>query len=412
MFVFSFQSSLSNRIRAAAAVLTIALLAQAASAQSTDEDPFSSARLRLGPLAVNPSLALTSLGIDPNVFNESREPKRDFTASIEPQAQAWLRLGRARLSSRSRLELVYFQKYLNERSVNSDNQVRLELLLNRVKPFIEMSFLNSRQRPGYEIDARARREEESVKVGGQIRLLGQTWLEMAAHRSRVDFDADAEFLGTRLRDVLNRTVERVSAALRYPVTPLTTLVLFADTQRDRFELSRVRDSKSVRIIPGVEFGSRALISGRAFVGYHRFNSLAAGFPGYRGLSALVDLGYTLRGSTRFAVRGERDVTYSFEVSEPYYVHTGISGSVTQVLARPWEAKVTWAQEQLDYRRLGASEVATTRVDRVRRYGAGVGYRMQRDTRVGVDLDYYRRQSDVDERQYDTWRAGTSVTYGF
>lgn len=403
---------MNNRISAAAVMLTFGLFAQSAFAQGADEDPFSTAKLRLGPLAVNPSVALTNLGIDSNVFNESREAKHDFTASIEPQAQAWLRLGRARLSTRSRAELVYFQKYLGERSVNSDHQVRFEVLLNRVRSFVETSFLNSRQRPGYEIDARARRKEESLMVGGGIRLLGQTWLELVAHRSRVDFDADAEFLGTRLRDVLNRDVERFSAALRYPVTPLTTIVLLADTQRDRFDLSRIRDAKSVRIIPGVEFGTRALISGRAFVGHHSFKPLGAGVPGYRGLSALVDLGYTLRGSTRFEVRAERDVNYSFEVSEPYYVHTGIGGSVTQKIVRSWDVKATWAQEQLDYRRVPASEAASARIDHVRRYGTGIGYWIKRDMRVGVDLDYYRRQSDREGRQYDSLRAGTSVTYGF
>jgi len=33
-------------------------------------------------------------------------------------------------------------------------------------------------------------------------------------------------------------------------------------------------------------------------------------------------------------------------------------------------------------------------------------------RVGVDLDYYRRESEHEGRQYETLRAGTSVTYGF
>jgi hypothetical protein len=401
-----------NRISAVAVMLTLGLFAQSAFAQSAEEDPFSTAKVRLGPLAINPSVALTNLGLDSNVFNESGEAKHDFTMTIEPQAQAWLRLGRARLRTRSRAELVYFRKYAGERSVNADHQVRFEVPLNRVRPFAESSFLDSRQRPGYEIDARARRKEASVMVGSGIRLLGRTWLELAAHRSRVDFDADAEFLGTRLRDVLNREVERFSAALRYPVTPLTTVVLMADTQRDRFALSRIRDSKSMRIIPGVEFGSRALISGRAFVGHHSFAALGTGVPGYRGLTASVDLGYTLRGSTRFAVRTERDVTYSFEVSEPYYVLTGIGGSVTQIIVRSWDVRATWAQEKLDYRHIQSSDAVNARVDRVYRYGMGMGYRVKRDMRAGVDLDYYRRLSHSEGRQYDSLRAGTSVTYGF
>jgi hypothetical protein len=392
-------------------VLTLTLVAAPARAQSVDEDPSSTARLRLGPLAVTPSIALTNLGIDTNVFNEERQPKRDFTATLAPQAEAWLRLGRARLSSRTRAEYVYFQKYVGERSVNTDSQVRLELPLNRVRPFVEASFLNSRQRPGYEIDARARRIEESMMLGGEIRILGKTWLELAGHRSRVDFDADAEFRGTRLRDVLNRDVERVSAALRYRLTPLTTIILVADAQRDRFDLSPARDSKSLRIIPGVEFAPRALVSGRAFLGYRRFDALGAGVPDTGGLNASVDLGYALRGFTRFAVRAERDVSYSFEVSEPYYLLTGISGSVTQVITRSWDVKVTGGHQRLDYRSIAVRDARSTRVDRLVSYGAGVGYRITRGTRLGLDVDYFRRQTDLAARQYEGLRAGTSITYG-
>ena len=212
--------------------------------------------------------------------------------------------------------LVHFQQYEGERSLNSDDQARLELLFNRIKPFVEASFLSSRQRPGYEIDARAQRQETGARAGGRIRLAGETWLELTVHRSRVSFDPEAEFLGTSLREVLNRDVDRASAGIRYPLTPLTTIVLLADTQRDRFALSPTRDSKSLRILPGIEFDSRALISGRAYVGYHRFDAPGTGVPGYRGVYASVDLAYAMLGSTKFSARAERDVNYSFEILQP------------------------------------------------------------------------------------------------
>jgi hypothetical protein len=398
--------------RAIVAALGVATFAPPALAQSTNHEPPPSARVRLGPLAVKPSVALTNVGIDTNVFNETHDPKQDLTATIEPQIETWLRLGPARLSTRSRSGVVYYQQYAAERAVNSDHEGRLEFLFNRVRPFIDASFLNSRQRPSYEIDTRARREEAGVTLGGRIRLSGETWLDVAAHRSRVNFDADATFFGTQLRDVLNRDVERLSAALRYPLTPFTSIVLLADTQRDRFELSPIRDSKSLRVVPGVEFDRRALVSGRAFLGYHQFDALGADIPSYRGLNASVDLSYTLLRSTRFAVRAERDVNYSMERVQPYYVLTGLNGSVSQVIVRPWDLRATWGRQQLDYRNVGALDNETGRVDRIRRYGLGLGYRLNTDMRVGVDLDYYRRESEHEGRQYETLRAGTSVTYGF
>jgi Putative beta-barrel porin 2 len=401
-----------RRVRAFAATIGIALLATPALAQYANNEPPSSARLRLGPLVVKPSVALTDFGIDTNVFNETHDPKRDVTATIEPKIETWLRAGPARLNTRSRTGLVYYQQYHGERSLNSDHEAKLEFLFGRVRPFVDASILNSRQRPGYEIDTRAQRQETGVTAGGRLRVAGDTWLDVAAHRSRVNFDADAVFVGTQLHEVLNRDVERASATLRYPVTPYTTIIMLADMQRDRFELSPDRDSKSLRVLPGVEFDARALLSGRAYAGYRRFDPLDTGMPGYRGVNASIDLVYTLLRSTKFAVRADRDVNYSMERTQPYYVLTGVNGSLTQAIVRPWDLRAAWGRQQLDYRNADALGSSSGRVDRVRNYGLGLGYRLNGDMRVGFDVNYYRRESDNEGRQYETLQAGTSVTYGF
>jgi hypothetical protein len=288
----------------------------------------------------------------------------------------------------------------------------VQLPLNRVRPYIAVTFLNSRQRPGYEIDARARRIEDSLAIGSQVRVLGKTMLDVSASRGHVSFDADAVFLGTSLREVLNRDFDRLSTALRYSLTPLTTIVLLAEAQRDRFEFSPVRDADSVRVTPGLELGRRALISGRAFLGYRKFDALGPGVPSYRGAMASVDVAYTLKGVTQFAVRAERDVNYSFEVSEPYYLLTGFSGSVTQRITGAWDVQGTGGRQSLDYRRIGRVDAGRARIDRTLSYGGGLGYRFGRGARLGVNLDYYRRRSDVARREYKGLRAGSSVTYGF
>ena len=402
----------NRRVCASAAAIAIALLARPALAQYANNEPPSSARLRVGPLVIKPSVALTDFGIDTNVFNETHDPKRDVTATIEPQIETWLRAGPARLNTRSRSGLVYYQQYQGERSLDSDHEAKLEFLFGRMRPFVDASFLNSRQRPGYEIDTRAQRQEAGMTAGGRLRLAGDTWLDVAAHRSRVNFDADATFFGTQLREVLNRDVERASATLRYPVTPYTTIVMLADMQRDRFELSPDRNSESLRVLPGVEFDARALVSGRAYAGYRRFDPLDRDMPSYRGVNASIDLVYTLLRSTKFAVRAERDVNYSMERTQPYYVLTGVNGSLSQAIVRPWDLRAAWGRQQLDYRDAGALGSRSGRVDRVRSYGLGLGYRLSGDMRVGFDVNYYRRESDNEGRQYETLQAGTSVTYGF
>ena len=55
-----------------------------------------SARVRIGPLFVKPTVALTNLGVDTNVFNDaaSESPQSDFTFSLTPQAELYLHMGR------------------------------------------------------------------------------------------------------------------------------------------------------------------------------------------------------------------------------------------------------------------------------------------------------------------------------
>jgi hypothetical protein len=42
---------------------------------------------------------------------------------------------------------------------------------------------------------------------------------------------------------------------------------------------------------------------------------------------------------------------------------------------------------------------------------GVGYRLGRDLRFGVNIDEQKRQSVVDILQYDGLRYGVAITYG-
>jgi hypothetical protein len=54
-----------------------------------------------------------------------------------------------------------------------------------------------------------------------------------------------------------------------------------------------------------------------------------------------------------------------------------------------------------------------RVDTTDNYGANLGYRMKRNTRLGFGASYYTRDSTRDTfRQYDGLRIGTTMTYGF
>jgi hypothetical protein len=393
------------------------LLASPAFAQtdpSGGPDP-SIVRVRLGPLWLNPTIELTNLGIDTNVFNEPQQdsPKRDFTLTVVPKTQMWLRIGRTWLNGEIDEQVVWYQKYVSERTANSTFSIGWKIPLNRLSFDVGAKYVSTRERPGFEIDARAQRFETSFRGKAEIRALSKTFFGVDATREKSEFDNNTVFLGSDLQLELSRVVTTEGLTVRQQVTPLTSITFEASKEQDRFEFSPLRDSDSTALTVGVAFDPLALIKGRAKVGYRDFQPRQPGLPDYQGATAAVDLSYVLLNSTKFGVQMTRDVQYSYDVNQPYFLLTGVTGMITQHIVGPLDIVGRAGLQHLAYRdRTGAVLVVADREDDVHTYGGGLGYHVGPDLRIGVNIDHAQRLSPVVERQYSGLIFGTSVTYGF
>lgn len=395
-----------------ASSLLVMLLASVAAAQEQDEDPVATAPVHLGPVGLAPRIAITNLGVDTNVFHQASESDSDFTATLSPETDLWLRTADGLLSVNGRLDFVYFGQFKSERSVNGFGRAQYEYAFNKLRPFASVTVLNTRARPGYEIDARARRLESTVTAGVELRALSRTSVELAARRRTVDFAGDAVFMGTRLEEQLNRRVEGVDLTIRQRLTPLTTAVLRASGERQRFDISPIRNTDSSHVMTGFELSQFALIRGRAFVGYRRLTAAGGGtLPAFSGVTADIDVAYTAPTETRISLGVASDLDYSFEFAYPYYVQTGWTISVVQRVTSRWDVVLRGGHDRLGYR--GESEALPgQRVDFVDHIGGGVGYQLGQDTRLGFDVLSYHRRTDLPDRGYRAIRSGLSVTYGF
>lgn len=398
----------------AAAVL---LLAPAAQAQTPVADPRTDAQMHLGPFYLTPRVALEEFGVDTNVFNNAEE-KRDFTLTLAPHVDVWVPFARRVLVTTSvTTDLVYYHTYASERSVNPDVRLRGDLLFNRLTLFAEPSYLRSRERLNYEIDARAQREEEGLGVGAGLRITQKLWMELAARRSDLRFDADAVFDGTYLQETLNRKTETGSITVRDAVTPYTTLELRAEAQALRFHLSPERHADSFVVLPGVVFDSRALISGSASVGYRRFRPLRDVMPNFDGVVANAALSYRLLGVTQFRFTVQRDVSYSYSPAEPYYVFDGYGLTVRHNVGGRFDVTGGAERYEYAYRNLvtpgGIADLTDTgRVDVTRAVSLSVGYRFGETARLGVGAAYRQRRSESDRlNDYNGFRFLSSIDYG-
>ena len=378
------------------------------------------ARAHIGPFYLTPSILLKELGVDSNVFNAAGEQVSDFTISVGPKLDVWVPMARrALVQATAATDLVWYAKYDTERSIDPQLGLRTQIFLNRITLFGEGQIVNTRQRMNYEIDVRARQLRTDVAAGVDLRLTPKFSVEGSVRRGDTEFDADATFDGTSLQRTLNQKTTGFRTVARHKLTPLTTVALRYERQEDEFEFSPVRNSGSFRVMPGFEFKPRALIKGTAYVGYRRFTPSSEGtIPDFSGVVADLGLSYTLLGSTTFGVSYRRDLTYSYEETQPFFVSNSAGISVRRALGRRFDVLGSLDRHSYEYQELlialpGVSPVPLVpRLDTTWNYAGSLGYRVG-NGRIGFGLSYWTRDSSTRPlRDYDNLRIGTTATYGF
>jgi len=309
------------------------------------------------------------------------------------------------------VEFVYFKEFESERSINSDVIGQFEFRFNRVRPYLSASWLDTEQRPGYEIDARARHYEADYHAGTDVRVASKGTFRVDVRRLDYTFAGDEVFNGQALNEQLNRTMTAFELSWRQRLTALTTWITRFSRERERFEFDDFRNSNSVRLSSGFELGQFALIRGSAFVGFRSLTPADGGIiPEFNGLTTDVDVSYTAPTQTRLSAAVDRDIQYSYENATPYYVQTGWTGTLTQRIIGRWDVQLTGGRDRLAYQ--SVVPAVDARTDFIDRFGGGVGYAFGEQMRIGLDVNSYQRSSELPSRQYSGVRAGVSVTYGY
>jgi hypothetical protein len=399
----------------ALSALVFALLVSAASAQDL-ADPRGTSQMHVGPFYATPSMTVPEFGVDTNVFNSST-PQRDFTFTLAPKGTLWVPFAqRALLTTTAGADVVYYQRFSSERSINPQVRVRAEGSLGRFAPFAEGSYLNTRQRPNYEIDARVRRNEQGAQAGFRLQASQKMNVELAASTASVAFAHDAIYNDTALQQVLNRTTKMARLTVRHNLTPLTTLAMRVEAVSDRFEFSPLRNANSLRVMPGVELKPRALVSGTVYVGVRRFNPQSAALQDFSGMVANATLNYTLKTTTRFSFTADRDLTYSYEAFQPYFVDNSVGVTIARQLVGRLDATIGAQRHAYAYRNLllpGANVDDLNRLDITHLYLGTVGYRFSHSARLGFGAAYRERDSTSHRfSDYRGFRFLTTLDYGF
>jgi hypothetical protein len=391
--------------------LTASLAAQEPTRPSPTPHPFG--QLRVGVLSFTPTLRLTNIGLDTNVFDfggtERRSP--DFTATVEPGVET--RLSTPRLDARvaSTMSLVYYRKYASERAVNP----RVDATVNQrmsgsLSVYGKGAFGFAKERSGFEIDSRPRSLAHASTVGVRI---GDRKLEVDLHGSYggVAYDPDAVFLKVNLAETMNHTAGGAGAGLKFRLSPYTALTSLVDVAARRFVFVPERDTNSYAGSVGLEFHPRAVLAGTASLGYRVLKPLSEGTPNFTGFTPRAGLTYTLRDVLTVGVGAQRDVEHSFYSDRTYFLYTLYEASIRQALFHHLDIGGSIQHTTLEYqpfvtRGLSLPPLPT---DVVRMITASLGIPIVRKFRVGWYVQRWERLSI--DRPYRTTRAGLEMSVG-
>ena len=366
--------------------------------------------MQAGPASLYPVIALRDVGTDSNVYNDGVSPKEDFTYTFTSRLHAVVPIGGTRFVGTGAGDFIYYRTYSDQSTLNGSFNGRYDVVEARIRPFVSTTVATYSERQGLEIDARARQTQTMLMFGSDFELTAITSLTTWVRREKIAWDHGEFYNGVSLAHQLNSTSDFFAAGARFRFTPFTTMTAVAEIRRDRFENSPERDSDSLRIAPSVEFDNGAALTGHAQGGYRSFRPLNSEVEGYDGVVASAGLRYALFDVTRVYLDGGRDVRYSYDPLQPYYLETGLRVRVVQRITGPFEGVGIFERWQLQHQRLGGQSF-DGRQENTTTIGGGVGFRMSREMEVTFTIDQTERTSSDPARAYERRRVLASIRYG-
>jgi hypothetical protein len=389
-----------------AAMVAIALLAAAPSAQAQDD---AGSTFVTRALHWSPTLQLNDFGYDSNVFSTPKTPLWDLTATLVPAMNAAADLTHIQLTGTAKANLAYYERYRQQRSVGGSGSLRAEFPMQRFVPSLTGSYGNVRDVQSFEIVTPQRHQDTSVGAGLGLYIGTRLLASLAARSDTTTYARDAVAQDVDLARVLDRNTRGATASLRFALTPLTSLVGDAAYAKDRYLSDPSKDQRTLRADIGLDFEPDAVVRGHLAFGYHSLNVVDPTALPYKGYTSDVDLSYLLLSVTRFTGRFSHDTATSIQA--PYYVQTSYGLDVEQQFVGPFSLLVRYNRQLADYQAIPARHV-DGRTDTINTYGTGVSIRFSVSTRMTINYELAQHRSLLPDTSYDRERVTTSVTMGF
>lgn len=393
-----------------ARLLAMAALAAVSVTPAAAQEVISAPVFISGPIEWAPRVDLREFGYDDNVFLEDEEAAlADLTGTLTPSLGAQIVTPRWELRTAASADLVYFERYVDQRAFNQRYAGRVAFTVSLFQPFVAGDWQDARDRRSPEVDLRARRQASTLTAGLGLFSLSRTSLTLAVSRGSSEYAAGQTVDGIDLARELNRTTETATIGFNFNLTPLTSLTASGSLLRDRYHLVQGKDQENQQVTIGLSFAPDAVIRGHASMGYSRLSVQDPAAIPFTGFTSDVDVAFAFVDTTRVIARYSRATAAS--INEPYYLQTSYGGEVQQAFLGPTDLVVRASRQKLDYPGIPSRNLPA-HLDYVNSVAAGVIVRLSNRSSIDVTYELANRQADDPDQQFERRRIITSVSLGF
>jgi hypothetical protein len=381
--------------------LLILIVLAGVSADAYAQAPGSTGEARAGVFTIHPGLVF-SAGHDTNPYREANA-ESDIETYIIPQATGAFSPGRLRTNFFGAVEIVQFANRAGAR--NHQYGVHNEWQGARLMPFFDWTSKHTNANPtGFEVGRKSMRGENVLRAGVRTRLGGRVSALGYMNRTRTNWDADAVYQTSSLREKLNRTDTSYGGGLEVQLTPLTSVRFTGDRTTSDFMFSPQRNGTGDRFGPGLTISGPAAITGSVDVGFRSFTSTASGVN-FRGLFSNIVLTRAFPTETIVTGRFDRDMQFSYDLSLAYFVSRSVQLAVIQPLNSSLAIQGFMARHSLLY---SAAAPGIEPVNYVTEAGFAVGQRIGRVIRVGMQTEWAQASGN---QPWSELRVVAFLTYG-
>lgn len=380
--------------------------------------------LRIGPLRMFPALSISDVGYDSNVYyrEDSNEVVSDYTAVLSPSVKSYLLLGStAILSFNENPEYNFFagEKQLRSFTNSYESSLRLHLPLGFV---VSGSYEDSRhvRRSYSEFDRRIKDVMRGVKLDAFWETYRGTALGVSlqrreySYRSLADGEADVDYAAN-----LDRTEDSGFLEFDYRIFSRSFLFLRAGLTDYSFDHAESiwRDAGSFEAAGGIRLPITGRLKGALSFGWKKFTPDSVDRKEFSGLIGEGSVDYRI-GKFAFSLGYVRNNFFSYIDQAYYYVEDRYKGGVSFYLTsfirmdyNKSRSRMAYP-EPFEYLYGGEAFLIDSREDTIDNDQVGLVVRISGTIGIGVNMNFYRRDSNAPGYNIKRDFIGAYLTYAF